>query len=236
MGGRVRLLQPKDGYRAAIDPVLLAAALVPAAGSSVLDLGCGVGAAALCLLRRCPEVSVVGLELQNELAQLAQANGRLNDMMDRFSVRQGDLRQAGTLLGRAGFDHVMANPPYQAAGTGRPSRQPARALANHEGETGLTDWLDAALEQLRPKGSLTLIHRADRLPELLAGLSGRAGRTRVLPLWPAEGKPAGRVLVSAQKGARGPAALLPGLVLHDTTGGYTAAAQAVLRDAADLIW
>lgn len=236
LGGRVRLLQPKDGYRVAIDPVFLAAALEPAAGLRVLDLGCGVGAAALCLLRRCPENSVVGLELQDQLAQLAEANSRLNELTDRFSVCHGDLRQADALLGRADFDQVMVNPPYQAAGTGRASRQPARALANHEGDLPLESWLDAALGQLRPKGTLTLIHRADRLPELLAGLAGRAGRTRVLPLWPASDKPAKRVLVAAQKGVRGPAALLPGLVIHDAAGRYTAAAQAVLRDAGRLDW
>ena len=236
LGGRVRLLQPRSGYRAAIDPVFLAAAVTPAAGARVLDLGCGVGAAALCLLRRCPTLRVVGLELQAELAALAVANARLNGLAACFTPVQGDLRGAEALLGRASFDQVLVNPPYQAQGTGRSSPRPERALANHEGDLGLADWLETALAQLRPKGVLTVIHRADRLPELLATLAGLAGRTRVLPLWPAAGKPAKRVLMAAQKGVRGPAALLPGLVLHEASGGYTAAAQAVLRDAAPISW
>lgn len=236
LDGRVRLLQPRGGYRAAIDPVLLAAALAPTAGSAVLDLGCGVGAAALCLLWRCPSLRVTGLELQEDLAALAQENARLNGREEQFRPRQGDLREAQALLGRAGFDQVVVNPPYQAAGSGRPSRRRDRALANHEDGLGLTDWLDAALGQLRPQGGLTVIHRADRLPGLLAGLEGRAGWIRVLPLWPAAGKPAKRVLVTAQKGGRGPAALLPGLALHEADGRYTAAAQAILRDGAPISW
>jgi tRNA1(Val) A37 N6-methylase TrmN6 len=137
-------------------------------------------------------------------------------------------------VARGGFDRVMVNPPYAAEGASRPPKRPAQALATHETDARLADWLDTALALLKPKGGLTIVHRADRLDEVLLCLRGRAGGIRILPLWPAAGKPAKRVLVAARKAAAGPLALAPGLVLHEADGRFTAAAEAVLREAAAL--
>lgn len=234
LGGRVRLRQPARGYRAAIDPVLLAAAVPAREGDRVLDLGCGVGAAALCLLARVPGVSVTGLELQGALARLAAANAELNGLGGRFTVIEGDVLAPPPGLAPGGFDRAMLNPPYLAAGTSRPPDDRAHDLATREAAARLTDWLDAALVLLRPKGSLTVIHRADRLDALLAGLQGKAGEVRVFPLWPASGSPAKRVVVAARKSVAGPLALSAGLVLHNSDGRFTRQAEAVLRAAAAL--
>jgi tRNA1(Val) A37 N6-methylase TrmN6 len=88
---------------------------------------------------------------------------------------------------------------------------------------------------LQPKGTLVVVHRADRLDELLAALRGKVGEITVFPLWPKAGRPAKRVLVRARKGVATPLALLPGLVLHEDDGRYTPIAQAVLRDGAALV-
>jgi tRNA1(Val) A37 N6-methylase TrmN6 len=234
LGGRVRLRQPARGYRAAIDPVLLAAAVPARAGEHVLELGCGVGAAALCLLARVPGVRVTGLEVQSVLARLAAVNAATNGMADRFEVHEGDVLAPPSAVAGGGFDRVMLNPPYMAEGTSRPPARPAQALATHEAAARLADWLETALARLKPKGGLTLVQRADRLDEVLSCLRGRAGGIRILPLWPAAGKPAKRVLVAARKAAAGPLTLAPGLVLHEADGRFTAAAEAVLRDAAAL--
>lgn len=228
--GRVRLRQPLRGYRAAIDPVFLAAAVPARPGESVLDMGCGVGAATLCLLARVGDLRVTGLELQHPLVALAKENARLNGVGRRFMALQGDVLRPPPPLAPGCFDHVMANPPHLAAETGRSPREPGRAAANIEGEAKLADWVHAGLRMLRGDGGLTLIHRAERLPELLAALSGRAGEVTVLPLWAGPRKPAKRVLVRARKGVAAPARLLAGVVLHRADGGFTAAAQAVLRE------
>ncbi|MBI3446585.1 MAG: methyltransferase [Magnetospirillum sp.] len=230
LAGRVRLLQPEEGYRAAIDPVFLAASVVARAGERVLDLGCGAGAASLCLLARLPHVTVSGLELQPEMADLARRNADLNQMADRLQVVIGS---AATLpVALSGFDHVMTNPPFFTAQSGTHPGLETKALSHVEGELNLTQWIRAGLALLRPKGRLTLIHRAERLGDILVALSGRGvGGIVVTPLWPKVGRHAGRVIVSARKGARAPLELRPGLVLHGEDGSYSEAAQAILRGA-----
>lgn len=230
LGGRIRLRQPAAGYRVAVDPVLLAAAVPAREGEQVLDLGCGVGAAALCLLARRPEARVLGLELQPSLARLAAANARANQAGAAFAVVAGDVLRPPLCRRGRGFDHVMANPPHLAAGTVRPPAEAGRAAANVEGAAKLADWTAAALDLVRPRGTVTFLHRADRLEALLAALSGRAGGIVVVPLWPGAGRDAKRVVVQARRGVRTPTRLTAGLSLHRPGGGFTPEAERVLRD------
>ena len=234
LDGRVRLRQPANGYRVAIDPVLLAAA-VPAVGEdSVLDIGCGVGAAALCLAARVPAARITGIDTQRDLIRLANDNILLNNWAGRVSAMVGDLLRPPPRLEPGTFAHVMANPPFLARGQATPPSDLGKAEAQLEGEADLAAWVRFALAMLRPKGSLTFIHRADRLEHMLAQLAGRAGEIVVFPLWPGAGKPARRVVVRARKAVASPTRLLAGLVLHEADGRFTVAAEAVLRHAAAL--
>ena len=235
LGGRLRLRQPAEGYRAAIDPVLLAAAVPAQPGDAVADLGCGVATAGLCLLTRVPALRVTGLELQALLADLAQKNAGLNGCGEQFRVLSGDVAAPPGELAPGAFDHVMLNPPYLEPGSGRASAHELRRIATVEGPAGLDAWLACAVSLLRPRGSITVIHRADRLERILGGLSQSCGDLTVFPLWPRQGEGAKRILVQALKGSGGPLRVLPGLALHDAEGCYTAAAEAVLRDARSLV-
>lgn len=195
----------------------------------VLDIGCGSGAAALCLAARAPQCRVVGLELQRELVRLAADNAALNGVGGRVSVMAGDLLQPPPRLSPGMFDHVMANPPYLESGRFTPPPDPAKAAATIEGEAGLADWVRFAIAMVRGKGTITFVHRADRIDALLGQLAGRVGEVTIFPLWPAAGQPASRILVRARKQVASPARLLPGLVLHEANGRFTPAAEAVLR-------
>lgn len=234
--GKLQLWQPRHGYRAATDPVLLAAACFARAGQSVLDMGCGVGAAALCLGRRVPDLDLWGLELQPDYADLARRNARENTIP--MQVVTGDLTDMPAPL-RRDFDHVIANPPYYPAG-GTPSPNAGRATALQVGDTPLGLWVQTATRRLAPGGWLTLICGADGLPQVLTALGDKMGSASVLPLAPRAGKPALRILLRARKTARGPFQLLAPFVLHDGpthTGdreSYTEQANAVLRDGGDL--
>lgn len=234
LGGRIKICQPAAGYRAGSDPVLMAAAVRAGAGERVLDLGCGVGTAALCLLARVAEARVTGLEVQPELAALARANAEANGQGDRFVVVEGCLTRPPSLLRGQGFDHVMTNPPWYEPGTVTAPPAAGKAMGHMEGALDLGAWLATAVGLLRPKGRLTVIHRADRLADILAALGGRAGEIRVLPLYPRPGRSAVRVIVTARRGARTPLEVLPGLVMHDAQGAYQETVEAVLRGGAPL--
>jgi tRNA1(Val) A37 N6-methylase TrmN6 len=231
LGGRVRLLQPARGYRVAIDPVLLAAALPAALRGRVADLGCGVGAAALCAAVRLADARVVGIERDPAIADLARQNVARNDLTPRVEIVTADIRAAGA----DAFDAVIANPPYLEAERANAQSDARKAAATIEDDAALRVWIDTALARLRPKGTFVMIHRADRLDDLLAALRGRAGEIVVFPLWPKAGAAAKRVIVRARKGLRSPLTLGAGLVLHEADGRYTAAAQAVLRDGDGLL-
>jgi len=237
LGGRLQLRQPKKGYRVAIDPILLAAAIPARAGDQVIDAGCGVGTAGLALARRVPGVQVTGVELQQPLADLAEENAASNDLSESVSIVCADILQGNIGLTSGTYDHVIANPPYMKAGEATPPPDPIAAIAVVEGEAGLADWVEFAARMLRPAGRATFIHRADRLPGLAkAMMTARFGDVRIFPLWPnataAKGDPAKdarRVIVSGVLGGDGPSQRLDGMVLHDGDGGFMAEAEAVLR-------
>ncbi|TCS62622.1 tRNA1(Val) (adenine(37)-N6)-methyltransferase [Varunaivibrio sulfuroxidans] len=231
LGGRVRLLQPLAGYRAAIDPVLLAAAIAPRSRARVLDAGMGVGAAALCLARRVADITVTGIELQEPLAALARRNIALNGVQGRVDVVLGDIAAPPDAIARGGFDHVMVNPPYMERGQGHPPPETSRAAAHVEGRSSLDDWVKFALAMTKTKGDVTFVHRADRLDDVLAALHGRAGAITVLPIRSRSGRQAKRVIVRARKGVSGPLQLLSALIVHDAGGGYTSRAQDILQEA-----
>ena len=229
LGGRLHLRQPAQGYRVAIDPVLLAAAVPAQAADSVLDIGCGVGAASLCLAARVPECKITGIEAQMPLVRLAVENIALNNFESRVRAMAGDILRPPPRLEPGSFSQVMANPPYQEEGRATPPPNTSKAVSQIEGVANLAYWVRFALSMTRPRGGITFIHRADRLDALLGQLTGRAGAITVLPLWPTLGTPAKRVIIHARKDIASPTRLLPGLVLHGVDGHFTKAAEAILR-------
>lgn len=234
LDGRVMVWQPRTGYRAATDPVFLAAAVPARAGQQVLELGCGVGVASLCLARRVPGLVQCALEVQPDYAALARRNADAGGVA--LDVVDGDVARPPAALRAQVFDHVFANPPYYDAG-GPQADDPGRDRALREG-TPLAVWVDTALRRTRPGGWITLIHLTARLPDLLSALLPRAGAVMVLPLAARQGQAARRMIVRARKGARGPFSLLPPFVIHEGAAhagdrdSFTPAATRILRNGA----
>lgn len=241
LGGRVRLVQPVQGYRAATDPVLLAAAVPARPGERVLDLGCGAGAASLCLAARVAGLELHGLEIQPAYLALAAENARLNDAA--LTLHEGDVAAMPPALRQLSFDHVMLNPPFHGPGAvASPiaGRDRAHREAVAEGGAALADWIGAGVARLKPGGWLTVIHLAERTADLLRLVDGPAGAIALLPLAPRAGRDAGRVILRARKGAKAPFRLLAPLVLHAGAthlrdgDDFSPEAAAILRDAAAL--
>jgi tRNA1(Val) A37 N6-methylase TrmN6 len=225
LDGRVQVAQPADGYRVAVDAVLLAAAVDAAPGATVLDLGCGVGSVGLCLAWRRPDLSITGLDREPVFVAAARANAARNGFGARLHICAADVRAP---LAQK-FDHVAMNPPYLKAGTATVSAHPLKAAATAESDATLADWIAAARDALKPGGVLTLIHRADRLDDVLSAVTRSFGGITILPLHPKQDRAAKRVILRAQLGSGEKLAMLPGLVLHEENGAFTAAADRILR-------
>ena len=231
LGGRVTCYQPLNSYRSAIDAVLLAATVPAHSGDKVLDIGTGVASAAQCLAARVEGVHVTGLELQSVLIPLASKGVEASGLSNCIRIIEGDLLNPPAALHDAMFDHVMANPPYLAAGNGNVPADPIKVASTIEGEATFVDWVKFANQMLKPNGTMTMIHRADRIDELLEGVRLRFGSIAIFPLWPRAGQPAKRVIIQARKGRAGPARLLAGMALHLPNGDYTEEANHILLNA-----
>ncbi len=237
LGGALQIDQPRDGYRAGIDPVLLAASLPARAGETVLDLGCGAGVASLCLGRRVPGLALTGLEVQPDYAALARHNATLNEI--DMEVVTGDLAAPPKAITARQFDHVMANPPYFDRSASTPARNAGRETALGE-KTPLAIWVAMAARRTRPRGTVTFIQRAERLPELLSHAAQHLGSLEVLPLIPRIGRAARLVLLRGRRDGRAAFRLHDGWILHRGTrhekdgDSYTIAATAILREGAAL--
>lgn len=207
--------------------------MIAGPGERVLDAGCGSGAAALCLAARIPGCTITGVERDPEAAAWARRNVAANGMEERVAIVEQDIAAfAAAAAGR--FDQILINPPFHERGRHTRSPSRGRAVAHGEDEFDLAGWVSAAAKALKPGGTLTLIHRADRIADILAALQGQFGAVSICPLWPRAATAAKRIVVGAVKGRRTPARLLSGLVLHEADGRYTAAAEAILRDATPL--
>jgi tRNA1(Val) A37 N6-methylase TrmN6 len=226
LGGRIKILQPKRGYRVGIDPIILAAMTPLTASANILDMGCGVGAVFLCLLQRMPDLSIVGIDIQPELLTLAAENVTANGFDDNVSLIKADIKKLPTDL-HGQFTHVVMNPPYFDEQKGMVSPNVIKRTANSHPQKDLQEWVRAAHRALKAKGHLTLIHETSALPLLLAAMEGRFGGTEIIPLYPRDGEPAKRVILRARKDSRAPLSCLSGVILHEGKG-YSKSMQKIL--------
>jgi tRNA1(Val) A37 N6-methylase TrmN6 len=235
LGGRIVLRQPAKGYRAGLDAALLAAACDADADARLVEAGCGVGAALLAAAARCPQARFCGVERDPAAAALARHNVAANDLAARVEVLEGDIG-AGVRLPGAPFDAAFCNPPFFDDPTALRGPHPGKRGA-HLADDGLAAWTAWLAKAVRDGGTITMIHRADRLADLLALLGAKAGSFQVRPIQPFADEPAGRVVIRAVRGGRAPLRLLPALVLHERGGAkHAPAAEAILRGEASLAW
>lgn len=223
---RLKLIQAKNGFRTCLDSVMLAAACPAQEGANILDIGCGVGGAGLCVLARVAGAMLTGIDIQSDHIELAVQNAKMNNMDSQATFISSDIRDYKDNR----FDHAICNPPYLDAGDQTPSPSSAKATAHvHQDDVTLRNWIDGAVRNLKSKGSLTIIHRADQSDKILQNLEGRFGGTEIIPLWPKQNTPAKRVIIRTYRDSRASAILHPGIVLHQENGDYTEDAEGILR-------
>ena len=237
LGGNLQIYQPIDGYRAATDPVFLGAAVDAKPMDRVLELGCGVGVASLCLKSRLPDIDITGLEIQSKYVELARLNAIHNSIS--FDVIEGDLAQMPVVLRSQNFDHVIANPPYFDRLKTTPAPDPSRERSMGE-QTPLESWTSVAAKRVKPKGYVHFIFRSERMPELLNALPKELGSLRILPFSARVGRASDLLILRARKSGRAGFCLEAPIVMHKgtehTTDGesYTDLINQVLRHGAQI--
>lgn len=238
LGGALQMLQPKQGYRAGLDAVLLAAA-ASKVDRRMLDVGAGVGVVGHCVARRIPGAHVTMVERDSGLAALARANVARNGLSEHTRVIEADVtRSLGECAELAklaeSFDCVLANPPYHAEERGTAARDASKAKAHAMAEGEFARWARFMASMARPGGTALVIHKAEALAEVLDAFSGRFGAVTVLPIHPQADVPATRVLCLGTKGSRAPLQIRAGLVLHGSDGRFRPEVEAILREGAPL--
>ncbi len=237
LDGRLQLWQPRDGYRAGLDPVLLAASIPARPGDAVLELGCGGGTGLACLGRRVPGLGLTGVELQPAYAALARQNLAENALP--AEIHCADITDLPPDLRQRSFDHVFANPPFFDPKSSMRADDAGRGLAR-AGPTPLHAWVQAAARRTKPGGCVTLIQRIERLPELLGAMDDSLGSLQLLPLAPRRDAAPRLMLVRGRKNGRAAFRFHAPVTLHcdeqaQINGkNYTPQITAVVRDAAAL--
>ncbi len=209
--GGLKVYQSESGYRHAIDPYLLSSFCKIRRGDVVIDLGSASGIIPLLLAGMSEAEKLIGVEIQERLADLARRNIDLNGLHGRIEIINADIREitAGGCLDRESCDVVVSNPPYRSVGTGKLAPGFERAACRHELHGGIRDFISAACYLLRNKGRFCLVYLPERLPELLALLcQAKIEPKRLRMVHSREGGEAVLVLIEGRKGGR------PGLTVE----------------------
>ncbi len=230
LGGLIHLKQPKKGVRATSDAVLLASCVPDDAKGTLLDVGCGSGILALSVAKRADGIEAVGVDIQEDLVALAKENAEINSLSDRVVFECTDVCKAGAMKGQM-FDYVITNPPFYSESAEGTDMVFEKTLAHHEKNGDfLARWVDFSMKHLKPKGKFVMIHKAERLPDILALIGKRLGGVGVLPLYSAAGKAAIRVIVFGVMNSRAKMSILPPLIVHNDDGSFTEEAESILRN------
>lgn len=236
LGGRLKIAQHSDGHRSGTDAVLLAAAIGLNAGEKALELGCGAGAASLCLAARVPQAHTHGVDIDPELVALACSNAETNHFESADFAVQDIHAPLSVWTLQEGYDHVFANPPFYSPRSTQHPPNTAKKTAHIARPDTIEVWVRRAVGLVKGRGYVTFIHLAEALPALLDAMAPRLGGLEVLPLAPKAGLPAKRILVRGRRDSKAAMRLLSPLVMHEPEGVYTPIVEEILRHGAALDW
>lgn len=229
LGGKLKILQYKKGFRSGSDAVLLAS-FITGTNGTFLEVGCSTGVSSLCLAARLPQAQITGIDVADQLVELATLNAQNNKLENQCKFLTEDIRES--TLPKQSFDHVFSNPPYFEPFS--PSPQKDRAIARTQ-SFPLSDWISACIKMAKPRGRVSFIYPTSHLHLVIQAMEG-LGDIIIFPLWSDESLTLSkRVLISGRKNVKTGLNLHSGLILHHQDGTYTPQAQYILKEGKGLI-
>jgi tRNA1Val (adenine37-N6)-methyltransferase len=215
----LKIYQKPQGFCFGMDSVLLAAYAKAWKGERVIDLCSGGGVVPVLMSARCPNAEYTGIEIQKEMVEMAQKSIEANNLCGKIKILCGDIRHGHSELVPRTFDVCTVNPPYMKASSGM--EHTARNVARHELLCGINDVAAAAENLLKFGGKLFLVHRTDRLTDVLTALRNHSLEPKTLRfIHPAQSKPSKLFLLSAVKGAASGPVTEPPLIIYKEPGVY----------------
>jgi tRNA1Val (adenine37-N6)-methyltransferase len=228
--GRLRVLQKREGYRLSMDPIFLANFASPLGGGDTVDLGTGSGVIPMILALRGDAGRIAGVEIQEEIADMARRSLQINGLWDRVEIVCADYRRIQDLFPAQSFQHVLSNPPYHPAGSGRESPRASRRLSRQEVAGSMERVVHAARYLLGTKGRLWLTYPPSRLAHLMDVLRAESLEPKSLRM--VHGRqdlPARMALVESTRGGREGLRVLPPLILYKEGNAYTEELEEIYR-------
>lgn len=230
LGGQLKILQKKRGYRFSIDSLLLTHFVQMKKGDSVIDLGTGGGVILLILSQRFKCGKMIGVEVQEELVDMARRSVKINNLERKIEILLGDISEFKILFNPQSFDVVIFNPPYRRLDSGRINPDPEKAVARHEIKGTLRDFLLSAKYIVKEEGRVYLIYPAIRMVELLfqmrtCGIEPK----RLRMVFSSHFSEGGFLLVEGKKGGGEELKVLPPLFIYEEDGGYTEEMETIFK-------
>ena len=217
-GTRLHVIQNPDGFCYGIDAVLLADFANVKSNTNVLDMCTGCGIIPLILSAKTKAEHITGIEIQPDVADMAQRSVKMNGLDEKISIVCGDIKN----FNGKSFDTVICNPPYKEVNGGLVSQSRSQAVARTEVCCTLSDVITAAKNALIPNGSFYMIHRPERITDILCGMRMVGIEPKQLRyIHPAADKPPNLVLVRGIKGSNPKISTQKPLFVYDNTGEYT---------------
>jgi tRNA1Val (adenine37-N6)-methyltransferase len=228
--GKIRIIQDRTGYRFSLDAVLLAYFADPRSGDKVLDLGTGCGIIPLILAYRQPHIAIYGVEVQSELAELADSNVKENQLEDRITVFCTDMKLLRPAMTAGPVDLVVCNPPFRRQGSGRINPDAQRAVARHEIKANLGDIIQTSHRMLRTAGRLVLIYTAGRLTDILSRMRTDGIEPKFIRMIHSrQDTEAALILIEGVKGGRPDLKIAPPLIIYAKKTDYTDEVASMFR-------
>ena len=230
LGGKLKILQKKKGYRFSIDSILLAHFVRPRPGMKAVELGLGSGVISLILCYR-TGCSLTGVELQPQMADMAARSFRLNSLEGKIDIVKGDVRDIKKIMPGGQFDAVIFNPPYRRKGSGRISADAEKAIARHEINGSLADFISASEFLLKKHGEVFTIYPASRGVELVCRMRDSGIEPKAMRIVHSAARTEAEfILLEGSKGGGEELQILPPLFIYDSEGNYTPEIQAIFSE------